>query len=107
MYKMFIDDERNPVGKYDIICRTPDEAIKAIRKQYKLGERHYFLEMDHDSGNKDQGDFINVLKNIESYVRLGKMSDLDIDIHFHSGNSVGINNMRQIVMHNDYMYEVR
>ena len=106
MYKMFIDDEREPVGKFDIVCRTPDDAIKNFRKQYKAGERHFFLELDHDSGIPGN-DFINVLKTIESYVRCGKMKDLDIDIHFHSGNIVGVNNMRAIVTANDYMYEVR
>ena len=105
MFKIYIDDERNPVGKYDVVCRTPDESIKAFRKQYKLGERHYFLEMDHDSGIPGH-DFIEVLKTIESYVHCGKMRDLDIDIHFHSGNAVGVQNMRNIVQRCDYMYEV-
>ena len=105
MYRMYIDDERNPIGNFDIVCRTPDEAIKHFRKKYKEGNRKFFLEMDHDSGIPGQ-DFIKVLKEIESYVRCGKMKDLDIDIHFHSGNTVGVDNMRQIVLHNDYMYEV-
>lgn len=105
MYRIYIDDLREPVGKFDVICRTPDAAIKAFRKQYKIGERHYFLELDHDSGIPGQ-DFIKVLKEIEAYVRCGKMKDLDIDVHFHSGNAVGVENMRQIVRANDYMYEV-
>ena len=104
MYRMFIDDERTPVEKYDIICRTPDEAIKAFRKRYKSGGRHFFLEMDYDSGLSDT--FDKVLKTIESYVHLGKMSELDIDIHIHSGNSVGRDNIRNIIQHNNYMYEV-
>ncbi len=105
MYRMYIDDERNPVGKFDIICRTPDAAIKAFRKKYKEGHRAFFLEMDHDSGIPGN-DFIKVLKEIEAYVRCGKMKDLDIDVHFHSGNPVGVENMRQIIRTNDYMQEV-
>ena len=105
MVSIYIDDMRDPVGKFDYICRTPDEAIKCFRKKYKEGHRHFFLELDHDSGVPGN-DFINVLKNIESYVRCGKMKDLDIDIHIHSGNVVGRENMRAIIQKNDYMYEV-
>ena len=104
MYRMYIDDERTPVEKYDIICRTPDAAIKAFRKRYKAGGRHFFLEMDYDSSLPET--FDKVLKTIESYVHLGKMRDLDIDVHIHSGNSVGRNNIRSIIQANDYMYEV-
>lgn len=104
MYKMFIDDERNPIGKFDIVCRTPEEAIKAFRKQYKIGERHYFMEMDYDSGLPDT--FDKVLKDIESYVHYGKMRDLDIDVHIHSGNSVGRENIQSIIRANNYMSEV-
>ena len=104
MYRMYLDDERNPVEKYDVICRTPDEAIKAFRKRYKAGGRHFFLETDYDSGTTET--FDKVLKTIESYVHLGKMRDLDIDVHIHSGNSVGRNNIRSIIQANNYMYEV-
>ena len=104
MYKMYIDDERDPVGEYDIICRTPDEAIKAFRKRYKAGGRHFFLEMDYDSGTNET--FDKVLKIIESYVHLGKMKDLDIDAHIHSGNTVGRENIRRIIQANPFIYEV-
>lgn len=104
MYKIYIDDERTPIEKYDAICRTPDEAIKAFRKRYKAGGRHYFLEMDYDSGQPET--FDKVLTTIESYVHLGKMKDLDIDVHIHSGNSVGREKMRSIIRANSYMSEV-
>ena len=61
--------------------------------------------MDHDSGQPEKP-FIQLLKDIETYVAYGKMRDLDIDIHIHSGNAVGIQNMRAIITHNPYMYEV-
>ena len=105
MYRMYIDDKREPIGDFDIICRTPKSAIKAFKQKYKEGERHYFLELDHDSGDTSTP-FINVLKDIEAYVRNGKMRDLDIDIHIHTGNVVGRENMRAIIRKNDYMYEV-
>lgn len=107
MFSIYIDDIRNPTDRFDIICRTTEDTIKIFRRKYKEGMRHFFLDMDHDAGtNAAGGDFINVLKIIESYVYMGKMRDLDIDVHFHSGNSVGIQNMRDIVQHNDYMQEV-
>lgn len=105
MYRMYIDDERDPVGQFDAICRTYKSAIKNFKQKYKEGERHFFLELDHDSGDTN-APFINVLKDIESYVHAGKMRDLDIDIHIHTGNVVGRDNMRAIIQKNDYMYEV-
>jgi hypothetical protein len=107
MYSIYVDDIRNPQEKFDVVCRTTNDTIKAFRKKYKEGTRHFFIDMDHDAGeNAAGGDFINILKTIESYVYMGKMKDLDIDVRFHSGNTVGIDNMRQIVQHNDFMYEV-
>lgn len=105
MYRMYIDDERDPVGKFDIVCRTHKAAIKAFKQKYKEGERHFFLELDHDSGDVN-APFINILKDIETYVQFGKMHDLDIDVHIHTGNVVGRENMRAIIRRNNYMYEV-
>ena len=51
MYRMYIDDEREPIGESDVICRTSKSAIKAFKQKYKEGERHFFLELDHDSGD--------------------------------------------------------
>ena len=109
MFSIYVDDERTPVDKFDAICRTTNDAVKAVRRKYKEGIRHFFLDLDHDAGdmiNAHGGDFINVLKQIDAYVRLGKMKDLDIDVHFHSMNPVGVQNMRDIVQHCDYMSEV-
>lgn len=105
MFSIYVDDERIPVNKFDAICKTPDEAIKIFRKKYKEGNRHFFLEMDYDSGIPDVP-FIKILKEIETYVNLGKMKNLNIDIHIHTGNSVGRENIRNIIRHNDYMYEI-
>lgn len=107
MYSIYVDDIRNPTENFDSICRTTNDAVKIFRKKYKEGTRHFFLDLDHDAG-KDApgGDFINILKNIESYVKCGKMKNLDIDVHFHTMNPVGCENMRIIVRHCDYMQEV-
>ena len=107
MYSIYIDDLRNPVEKFDKVCRTTTDTMKAFRRKYKEGNRQFFLDMDHDAGeNANGGDFINILKEIDEYVRMGKMKDLDIDVHFHSMNPVGIDNMRQIVQSCNYMQEV-
>lgn len=107
MFSIYVDDVRTPVDKFDAICRNTTDAVKVFRRKYKEGNRQFFLDMDHDAGeNAAGGDFINILKEIDEYVRMGKMRDLDIDVHFHSMNSVGIDNMRQIVRNCNYMQEV-
>lgn len=107
MYSIYVDDLRNPTENFDKICRTTNDTMKVFRKKYKEGNRQFFLDLDHDAGNEAPGgDFVNVLKEIDEYVRLGKMKDLDIDVHFHSGNTVGTENMRAIVRHSNYMQEV-
>lgn len=107
MFSIYVDDVRTPVDKFDAICRNTTDAVKVFRRKYKEGRRHFLLDLDHDAGdNAPGGDFINILKDIDAYVRLGKMKDLDIDVHFHSMNPVGIQNMRDIVQHCDYMSEV-
>ena len=107
MYSIYVDDLRNPIEKFDKVCRTTSDTMKAFRRKYKEGNRQFFLDMDHDAGdNAAGGDFINILKEIDEYVRMGRMKDLDIDVHFHSMNVVGTNNMRQIILHNNYMHEI-
>ena len=105
MYYMYIDDERNPVGKFDIVCRDSKSAMRAFKRKYNEGERHFYLEIDHDSGDIKEP-FINVLKDIETYVHLGKMKNLNISIHQHSGNVVGRQNISDIIKANDFMTEV-
>ena len=106
MYKIFTDDVRAPIGHYDVICRTPKVAINAFQKKYDEGERKFFLEMDHDSGIPGH-DFIDLLTYIESNVHLGKMKNLDVQVHIHTGNAVGRSNLQNIIKANSaYMYEV-
>lgn len=109
MYYIYVDDIRNPDDVYDIVCRTTNDTVKAIRRKYKEGIRSFYLDLDHDAGdvrNLHGGDFINVLKQIDAYVHMGRMQGLNLNVHFHSMNSVGIQNMRQIVQHSDYMKEI-
>ena len=107
MFSIYVDDVRTPTDNFDAICRTTTDTMKVFRHKYKEGCRHFFLDLDHDAGNNaPDGDFINILKDIESYVRLGKMKDLDINVRFHSMNPVGVQNMRDIVQYCDYMSEV-
>ena len=77
MFSIYVDDVRTPVDKFDAICRNTTDAVKVFRRKYKEGRRHFLLDLDHDAGdNAPGGDFINILKDIDSYVRLGKMKDL-------------------------------
>lgn len=111
MYSIYVDDERNPNGKFDIICRTTNDAVKAVRRKYKEGVRHFYLDLDHDAGldsltGEHGGDFINVLKQIDAYVNMGRMRDLDIEVSYHTGNPVGRENMHNFVTHTEYMREL-
>ena len=65
------------------------------------------MDLDNDAGTDSPGgDFINVLKQIEGYSRMGKMKDLNIDIYIHSMNPVAKENMRAIIRANSCFQEV-
>ncbi len=111
MYSIYVDDERTPKGKFDIVCRTTNDAVKAVRRKYKEGVRNFYLDLDHDAGldsltNEHGGDFINVLKQIDAYVNMGRMRDLDITVNYHTGNPVGRENMHNFVINSGYMHEL-
>ena len=58
-YTMFIDDERNPVKKFDYIVRDYKETMKIF-------DRHgcpTFISFDHDLGDKSKTGF-DISKNI-------------------------------------------
>lgn len=56
------------------------------------------VDLDHDAGDyqKDGGDYIHILDWLES------IGAEDIDVHFHSANPVGVQNMRRIVQKNGW-----
>lgn len=65
------------------------------------------ISLDHDSGiyNQFGGDYINILKWLEeeeyTIRKLGEKI-VTFPIHIHSMNSVGVQNMRNIIQHNNW-----
>lgn len=91
---LWIDDIRNPPTKDCYWAKSVNEAITfIIENSYRID----YLDLDHDAGDyaKDGGDYIKILDWMEKY-------GYNFDIHIHSMNPVGIQNMRNIIQHNNW-----
>lgn len=120
MIKIWIDDERPMPKGYTWHCKTTLDAVYRLGQTYSnhyAGAPEILLDLDHDSGNQLGGDFINILKWLESWMNDPEEQDwlegecaaghnVIIKVHFHSANPVGIKNMRAIVEHCPWMEEV-
>lgn len=115
MIYIWIDDMR-PVperynGKKWIVCSTVNDTMKIIRQKYKSGNTDFFLDIDNDAGfeyAKHGGDYINILKQLESMYYGGHLKYINVKIHIHSMNSVAVQNMRAIIQANSkFMSEGR
>lgn len=62
------------------------------------------ISLDHDSGiyNQFGGDYINILKWLEKQEHKANKKIVTFPIHIHSMNSVGVQNMRNIIQHNNW-----
>lgn len=95
MKVLYIDDIRFPeyfhqIGAEITIARTYDEAI-----QY-LGDEYDVISLDHDLAEDKTG--YDIAKYIvENQLKIGKVA-------IHSANSVGRDNIKQLLTH--YGYEV-
>ena len=109
MVKLYIDDMRDCPYGY-IHFKTVNDTLNYIRRMYKVGNTDFYLDLDHDASDiytPYGGDYINILKNLEDMRNCGKIRNMHIICHFHSGNIVGVDNMRAIVKANrDWMSEV-
>jgi len=86
---MFIDDERNPISKYDIIVRSSNEAIDWMEKNGCPD----FISFDHDLGGDDTA--MNVVnwmieKDLDSS---GSFIPKEFQFAVHSANPVGAKNI--------------
>jgi hypothetical protein len=89
MYKMFIDDERFPVGDDFVICRTSDSAIQYMSHN---GAPSY-ISFDHDLGGND-----TAMKVVHWMINLdidsgGSFLPDDFSYEVHSQNPVGRSNI--------------
>ena len=62
------------------------------------------ISLDHDSSiyNQFGGDYINILKWLEEEEHKTDKKNVTFPIHIHSMNSVGAQNMRNIIQHNNW-----
>lgn len=62
------------------------------------------ISLDHDSSiyNQFGGDYINILKWLEEEEHKTNKKIVTFPIHIHSMNSVGVENMRNIIQHNNW-----
>lgn len=96
MKKIWIDDVRPMPQGYDLHFKSVQETIAYLDGHYEDVE---LLNMDHDAGDfaKFGGDYIRILDWLEFMC-------ISIPISIHSGNPVGIKNMKKIIEKNGWIY---
>ena len=101
--KLWIDDVREAPEGY-IWCKSVNETIEFIEEEeafFELtdqeGKPFSLLDLDHDAGEyaSDGGDYIKLLDWLEETGR-------SYPIRIHSMNPVGVENMRQIIVKNNW-----
>ena len=109
MIRIYVDDIRPTPDGFDASFKTVNDTIKYIRRKYKEGNTNFYLDLDHDASDlysPEGGDYINILKQLETLRYGGHLKNAHIISHFHSGNAVGIMNMRNLISGNsDWMEE--
>lgn len=100
--KIWVDDVRPAPDGY-IWCKTVEEAKYCIRRSenpdinYTIFEQIELIDIDHDAGDYAQygGDYIKLLDWLEETGR-------NYPIRIHSMNPVGAENMRRIIIRNNW-----
>ena len=106
MIKVWIDDIREVPEGYTW-CRSTNNALRFITQNKDYIE---LIDIDHDAGDyqKDGGDFISVLKELERLSRNPRWAPIYKDLiktwkfRLHSANPVGVQNMRAILQANGW-----
>lgn len=117
MFYLWIDDERamptlaRNNAAFDAMARTTNEALRIIKREYKSGTRHFFLDIDNDTEdaltNIHGGEFYNVLAFLEQLIHMGRMSNVHFEVRIHTGNTAARARMRSLIQGNaSYFQEV-
>lgn len=85
MYRLFLDDIRNPPDEGWVVCRSTQEAIDAIKKKGIPD----FMSLDHDLGGEDTT--MIFLKRLVNELWDGKSIPPKYQVH--SANPVGTKNI--------------
>ena len=111
--RLWIDDNRPAPDGY-IWLQTVDGAWEYIKSIYS---RDFFedepetieISLDHDASDeysKFGGDYIEILNKLENYANISTDWEQYIKryiiFHIHSANPVGIENMRRIIVKNEW-----
>ena len=91
-YKLFIDDERYPIGDSWVIARTSNEAVEII-KEHGIPS---FISFDHDLGGSDTS-MIFIHKMIDFILDGDMMIPDNFDFYVHSQNPIGKQNIEGIL----------
>lgn len=89
MWKLFLDDEREPIGDGWTIARTADEARALLIKK----GLPRFISFDHDLGDGDNGSQL-VTWLINHMIDHGLRFPSDFSYMIHSQNPIGAGNIR-------------
>lgn len=78
-------------------ARSVEEAKYCIQYMESIGHPYDLISTDHDAGeySADGGDYIRLLDWLE-------MTGRNYPIRIHSMNPVGVENMRNIIRHNNW-----
>ena len=93
-YKLFVDDEREPVKKFDYIARDYKETMKIFNK---LGCPSY-ISFDHDLGARSKTGFDIVKDMVERDLnKNGRWIPKNFTYYVHSANPVGKDNIEGLL----------
>ena len=93
--RLWVDDVRPMPVMYDYWCKSATEAKKYIKDHFDDIE---LISLDHDAG--DYGaDYIAILDWLD---REYHKKELPFKFRLHSGNPVGVANMRKIIRANGW-----
>ena len=98
-WKLFLDDERDPVGNRWTVCRSVGEAV-AVCQVFKLPA---YISFDHDLGpGPSPGGFENTGMGFAKWMIEQVLDDTmqlptGFDYYVHSQNPVGADNIRNIM----------
>lgn len=95
MFKIWVDDVR-PAPEGYLWRKSVNTAKFTINMLHRVGV-DIMLDIDHDAGDyaSDGGDYIKLLDWLEE-------NEINIPIHIHSMNPVGVQNMRAIIQANGW-----
>lgn len=89
MWKLFLDDEREPIGDDWQIARSSHEAQTLILRH----GMPRFISFDHDLGDGENGSqFVTWM--INHLIELGDRFPVDFGYMIHSQNPIGAGNIR-------------